>query len=98
MDNHFGIALAVFSLMCLFYFHYLYRQTLERNVKKVREARREALEEMERIKASQGFERKMDAFTQAIVSWKYGDLSHADRARLVSIVRRQSMRRNAGGH
>jgi hypothetical protein len=96
MGNHFGFLLAALSLVCLLYFHWIYRTALDRRLKGAREARRCAMEEMERVKTSTDFERKLDAFTQAVVTWKYGDLSHADRARLVRIVRRQSARRPSG--
>jgi len=95
--EHIGLALAVFSLMALFYFHYLFRGTLNRRVRKVREARLAALAEIEEIKKDQTFRRKLDALHRAVITWKYSELSHADRARLVSIMRRQPGHRRSSG-
>lgn len=93
--EHLGLILAALSLVGLIYLGTVNRKMVAKRIKTVRRARNDALREIGELKKTQDFDRKLEAYHHAVLTWKYGDMTPVQRAKLVTIVRHQQARRKA---
>lgn len=93
--EHLGLIIAALSLVGLIYLGTVNRRLVSKRIKTVRRARNDALREIGELKKTQDFDRKLEAYHNAVLTWKYGDMTPAQRAKLVTIVRHQRARRKA---
>jgi len=94
--EHIGLIIAALSLVGLIYLGTVNRRVVAKRTRSLRQARHEALRQIGELKKAQDFDRKLEAYHHAVLTWKYGDLSPVQRAKLVTIVRHQQARRKAG--
>jgi hypothetical protein len=94
--EHLGLIIAALSLVGLIYLGTVNHRLTTKRLKTVRRARNDALREIGELKKTQDFDRKVEAYNKAVLTWKYGDMTPAQRAKLVTIMRHQQARKKAG--